>query len=85
MGSCDITLVIDELLEEGVYYIKGTGGYLSSMDKLLMTGRKFVEGEARPADAPITPSFGTKEFAELMLKAFNEKFPNHNKLEVVKE
>lgn len=68
-----------------MYYIKGIGGYLTSLDNLSMSQKKFVEGEARPAGAPITPSFGTNEFAQLMLDAFNAKFPNNNKLEVVQE
>jgi hypothetical protein len=68
-----------------VFYIKGTGGYLTSLEKLSVCGTLFKEGQSRPADVGPALSFGTKEFAETQLAAFNKKFPNHNKFAVVEE
>ena len=68
-----------------MFYIKGTGGYLTSLDKLAVCGTLAKEGQPRPAGIDPALSFGTKEFAQTQLEAFNKKFPNHNKFAVVEE
>lgn len=68
-----------------MFYIKGTGGYLTSLDKLAVCGTLAKEGQPRPAGIDPAVSFGTKEFAQTQLEAFNKKFPNNNKFAVIEE
>lgn len=68
-----------------MFYIKGTGGYLTSLEKLAVCGTLTKEGQPRPAGIQPAVSFGTKEFAQTQLDAFDRKFPNHNRFEVVEE
>jgi hypothetical protein len=68
-----------------VFYIKGIGGYLTSLDKLAVCGTLTKEGQPCPAGIDPSLSFGTKEFAQLQLEQFNKKFPNPNRFEVVEE
>jgi hypothetical protein len=67
-----------------MFYIKGIGGYLTSLDTLKVSNTLFKEGTPHPADA-VAVSFGTREFAQTQLDAFNKKFSNNNRFEVVEE
>jgi hypothetical protein len=67
-----------------MFYIKGIGGYLTSLDKLAFSNTLFKEGTPHPAGA-LAVSFGTREFAQTQLNAFSKKFPNNNRLEIVEE
>jgi hypothetical protein len=68
-----------------VFYIKGTGGYLTSLDRLAVCGTLTKEGQSGPAGINPAVSFGTREFAQTQLEAFNKKFPNNNRFAVVEE
>jgi hypothetical protein len=68
-----------------VFYIKGTGGYLTSLDRLVVCGTLTKEGGPRPEGIAPSVAFGTREFAQTQLDAFNKKFPNLNNFKVVEE
>jgi hypothetical protein len=68
-----------------VFYIKGTGGYLTSLDRLVVSGRLTKAGDPRPVGFEPAVSFGTRDFAQTQLETFNKKFPNSNNFKVVEE